>query len=63
MLEVLDTAGMPIRDVEQWTVAASGKQVTMSGKLSTASLRNLLMIVSSPIPAATRRDAGTYPPA
>ena len=53
MLEVLDTAGMPIRDVEQWTVAASGKQVTMSGKLSTASLRNLLMIVSSPIPAAT----------
>ena len=53
MLGVLSAAGMRIDDVEQWKFTAAGKQVTMDGKLSTPSLRKLLGIVQSPIPAVT----------
>ena len=53
MLGVLSAAGMRIDDIEQWKFAASGKQVTMDGKLSTTALRKLLGIVQSPIPAVT----------
>jgi hypothetical protein len=61
MLEVLNTAGMRIDDVRDWTFAAAGKQVTMQGKLSAPALRKLLGIVQSPIPAATtvaQKDGG-----
>jgi hypothetical protein len=58
MLGVLSAAGMRIDDIEQWNFAASGKQVTMDGKLSTPALRKLLGIVQSPIPAATAGAAG-----
>ena len=56
MLGVLSAAGMRIDDIEQWNFAASGKHVTMEGKLSTPALRKLLGIVQSPIPAATNRS-------
>jgi hypothetical protein len=56
MSGVLRTAGLRVNDVDQWTFAAAGKQVTAQGKLSTESLRNLLGIVSSPIPAAVIDD-------
>jgi hypothetical protein len=60
LLGVLRSAGMRIDDLDAWTFTAVGKQVTAQGKLSTPSLRNLLSIVSSPIPAATidERPAG-----
>src|SRR5688572_969239 len=58
MLGVLSAAGMRIDDIEQWNFAASGKQVTMDGKLSTPALRKLLGIVQSPIPAATAGAGG-----
>jgi hypothetical protein len=58
MLGVLSAAGMRIDDIEQWNFAASGKQVTMEGKLSTPALRKLLGIVQSPIPAATAGAGG-----
>jgi hypothetical protein len=53
MIAVLNAAGMHIDDIDNWTFAASGKQITMEGKVSTPSLRQLLSIVQSPIPAAT----------
>jgi hypothetical protein len=53
MVEFLNTAGMRIDDVKDWTFVATGKQVTMDGKLSAAALRQLLGMVQSPIPAAT----------
>jgi hypothetical protein len=53
MLAILNFVGMRIDDVPQWTFVASGKEVTMRGELSPASLRHLLSIVQSPIPAAT----------
>ena len=53
MLGVLSAAGMRIDDIEKWNFAASGKQVTMEGKLSTPALRKLLGIMQSPIPAIT----------
>jgi hypothetical protein len=53
MIEVLNAAGMRIDDIKEWTFAATGKQLTMEGKLSTHGLRSLLSIVQSPIPAAT----------
>jgi hypothetical protein len=52
MLAVLNYVGMRIDDVPQWTFATVGKQITMQGDLSDASLRRLLSIVQSPIPAA-----------
>ena len=53
LLGVLRSAGMRIEDLNDWNFSAAGKQVTAQGKLSSPSLRNLLSIVSSPIPAAT----------
>jgi len=53
MLGMLNHAGMRIDEVPKWTFEASGKQVTMKGELSEVSLRKLLSIVQSPIPAAT----------
>lgn len=62
MLGVLSAAGMRIDDLEQWSFSASGKQVTMEGKLSTPALRNLLGMVQSPIPAVTANTGGTDKP-
>ena len=42
MLGVLEYVGMHIDDIPQWTFAVSGKQITMEGNLSDASLRRLL---------------------
>jgi hypothetical protein len=53
MIEVLNTAGMRLDDIQQWTFTAADKQVSMEGKLSASALRKLLSIVQSPIPAAT----------
>jgi hypothetical protein len=53
MIAVLNTAGMRVDEIDSWTFKAGGKQVTMEGKLGTPSLRRLLSIVQSPIPAAT----------
>jgi len=53
MLEILNSAGMRIDDIQQWTFSGKGKQVIMEGKLSTPALRKLMSIVQSPIPAAT----------
>jgi len=52
MLAILDAAGMRIQEVQGWTFAASGKQVTMQGNLDQASLHKLFSFVQSPIPAA-----------
>jgi hypothetical protein len=62
MLGVMNTAGLRIDDIKQWTFDTSGKQITMAGKLSTPALRKLLSIVQSPIPAATvatKQSAGS----
>ena len=52
-LEVLTAGGMRLDDLKEWTFAVSGKQVRAEGKLTRASLRQLLSVVQSPIPAAT----------
>jgi hypothetical protein len=56
LIEVLNTAGMRIDDVAQWNAGVTGKQVVFDGKLSTPSLRKLLSIVQSPIPAASVKE-------
>lgn len=53
MIAVLDTAGMHLDDIQDWTFTTIGKQIVMQGPLSKPSLRRLLGIVQSPIPAAT----------
>jgi hypothetical protein len=58
MIELLNTAGMRIDDIDDWTFIATGKQVGMEGKLSAAALRQLLGIVQSPIPAAVAQAPG-----
>jgi hypothetical protein len=50
---VLDAAGLHLDEVDGWDAKANGKQVTFTGAMSTPSLRKLLGIVQSPIPAAT----------
>jgi hypothetical protein len=68
MLGLLSTAGMRIDEVPKWTFESSGKQVSMRGELSEVSLRKLLSVVQSPIPAAAlatpaRNGAATTDPA
>ncbi len=57
MLSLLNYVGMRIDDVPNWTFAATGNQVTMQGDLSDASLRRLLSIIQSPVPAAAVADS------
>jgi hypothetical protein len=52
MIAVLKYVGMRLDDLQNWTSAASGKQITMQGELSDASLRRLLSVIQSPVPAA-----------
>ena len=52
MLGILNHVGMRIDDIPNWTFDASGKQITMQGDLSDASLSRLLSIVQSPVPGA-----------
>ena len=53
LIGVLNTAGMRIDDLGDWSFSAAGTRVSMEGKLSASSLRKLLSIVQSPIPAVT----------
>ncbi len=50
-IEILKHCGMRLPDVDDWKFSASGKTVAMEGKLSEDSLRMLLSLVQSPIPA------------
>ena len=50
---VLNAAGMRMDDLQSWNAVVVGKRVTMEGKVSAQSLRRLLSIVQSPIPAVT----------
>ncbi|HTL29204.1 MAG TPA: hypothetical protein VL282_08285 [Tepidisphaeraceae bacterium] len=54
---ILKYAGMALPDLDDWKFATSGKTVTMEGKLSEASLRNLLSLVQSPIPSTGTTDS------
>jgi hypothetical protein len=61
MLALLNHVGMRIDDVPNWTFTTSGNNVIMQGELSDISLRRLLSIVQSPVPAAATvaaADAG-----
>jgi hypothetical protein len=57
LISVLDTAGMHLDDVAQWTFTVSGKEVRGNGKLSDPSFRNLIGVVQTPIPAAVAAAA------
>jgi len=51
MIAILKHVGMRLADMDEWKFEGSGKTVTMGGKLSEESLRMLLGLVQSPIPA------------
>jgi hypothetical protein len=51
MIEALIYAGMNLEELDQWTFSTKDKQVTAEGELSTESLRRLLGVVQSPVPA------------
>jgi hypothetical protein len=51
MIAALNFKGMHIDDVKDWSFLATGNQITAEGKLSDASLKQLLGIVQSPVPS------------
>ena len=49
LLQILSDNGALINDFQSWTVQAAGSEISLSGKLSSKGLRELLSVVDSPV--------------
>ena len=49
LLQVLSDLGASINELQSWTAAARGNEISLSGKLTSGGLRRLMSVIESPV--------------